>query len=121
MFCFALPLPTKAEGSMDTRKLVLLGLATATLLWSPASQATVLYTNGSPDTYDVALSINFDILGSGRAVADSFTLANNSTVTGANFTAWLSAGDTGVSVSWAVLNGSPGAGGTVLFSGTATQ
>ena len=99
---------------MLPRKLVVGALLLGSVFASPASQAAILYTNGPLDGTDFGWTINF-----GFAVADSFILAGPSTVTGADYVTWMFPGDTTTSVDWAILNGSPGAGGVVLASGTA--
>lgn len=92
------------------------GLASAlvvsvTVLASPVAQADVLYDNG-PDTLAGSWQINFS-----PAVANSFALSGDSILTGVNFSTWLTAGDNAYTVDWTILNGSPGSGGTPLYSG----
>jgi hypothetical protein len=69
-----------------------LGLAFA----APAASATVLYDNG-PVTGSNAYFIN------GNAIADSFTLATASTVTGVNFAVW-SFGGAITTVDWGITS-----------------
>jgi hypothetical protein len=74
------------------------------------AHAGVLYQNGPVNGIcDIqnclvdAWTVNF-----GFAVSDTFTMASNSTITGANFAFWMSPGDTLTSLDWEV--------GTVQFS-----
>jgi hypothetical protein len=74
------------------------------------ARAGVLYQNGPVNGIcDIqncqvdAWTVNF-----GFGVSDTFTVASNSTITGANFAFWMSPGDTLTSLDWEV--------GTVQFS-----
>jgi hypothetical protein len=60
----------------------------------PASADSTLYSNPGPGTYTTN--------GWGVPTSDSFTLSQNSTVTGANLTLWFNAGDSPVSVTWQI-------------------
>ena len=76
---------------------LILGLLGA-LVAAPALAGTVLYSNPGPLSYtDDAYGID-----GGQAISDSFTLSQNSTVTGANFAAWLNSEDTMTHVDWAI-------------------
>jgi hypothetical protein len=59
----------------------------------PAS-ADVLYTNPEAGTYITN--------GQGLPTSDSFTLSQNSTVTGADLTLWLNSGDSPLTVTWQI-------------------
>ncbi len=71
--------------------------------------AGTLYTNGPVNGTFSGWSIN-----SGFSVSDSFSLAQASTITGADFGAWLFPGDTLTSVDWSIgltpFDASEGAG-----------
>jgi|SRR5208283_2780340 len=81
-------------------------------LMLPAS-AQVLYDDGPINGNVDAWTINF-----GFVVSDTFTLLNNSTVSGFNFGAWEFPGDTLTSVGWSIT--SQPDGGTLYGSGTAS-
>jgi hypothetical protein len=93
----------------------ILVIAAALALGSLPAEAGVLYSDGPLDGQTIAWTINF-----GFQVADSFTLSGPSTLTGADFGIWNFTGDQVTSVDWAILTGSPGAGGSVLDNGTAS-
>ncbi len=78
----------------------------------PAS-AQVLYDDGPINGTTDAWTINF-----GFVVGDTFTLLNNSTVTGFNFGVWEFPGDVLTSVDWSVT--SQFDNGTMYGSGTAS-
>src|SRR5258706_3816931 len=105
---------------MLTRKLIAAALLLGSVFAAPASQAAVLYTNGPLNGIVSGWQIGKPCCDlPGDMVANSFVLAGPSTVTGADYVTWMSPGDTTSSVDWSILNGSPGAGGVVLASGTA--
>ncbi len=81
-------------------------------LMLPAS-AQVLYDDGPINGNVDAWTINF-----GFVVSDTFTLLNNSTVSGFNFGAWEFPGDALTSVGWSIT--SQPDGGTLYGSGTAS-
>ena len=81
------------------------------LLAAPAA-AQVLYDDGPIIGTNDAWTINF-----GYVISDTFTLLNNSTVTGFNFGVWEFPGDVLTSVDWSIT--SMENGGTLLASGTA--
>ena len=106
-----------------------LGAALAAILFllfpAPAS-ADVLYDNGPINGTIHGWTINF-----GYQVSNSFTLTQTSTLTGVQFGAWLSPGDTITAVDWAIStqptgdgtgdgNTIPGSGGPAIASGTAS-
>jgi hypothetical protein len=72
---------------------LVLGL-TGALAAVPAFADSALYSNPGPGTYIVN--------GFGAPTSDSFTLSQNSTVTGANLTMWFNAGDSPVDVTWQI-------------------
>jgi hypothetical protein len=88
--------------------LTVLGLALAVV---PAP-AQVLYDDGPINGTNDAWTINF-----GYVISNTFTLLNNSTVTGFNFGVWEFPGDTLTSVDWAIT--SMENSGKLLGSGTA--
>ncbi len=77
------------------------------------TSAQVLYDDGPINGTEDAWTINF-----GFVVGDTFTLLNNSTVTGFNFGVWEYPGDVLTSVDWSVT--SQFDGGTMYGSGTAS-
>jgi hypothetical protein len=77
----------------------------------PAS-AQVLYDNGPINGVTNSWIINF-----GFITSDTFTLLNNSTITGFNFGSWEYPGDVLTSVDWSIT--SQPSGGTLYASGTA--
>src|SRR5271163_3000563 len=87
--------------------LLMLCLALALPAW-----AQDLYDNGPINGTTDAWTINFGFL-----IADSFVVANNSTVGGFNFGVWEYGGDRLTSVDWAIE--SEPNGGTLYGSGTA--
>jgi hypothetical protein len=96
---------------MKLRTVVLsLVAAVCLFLTVSASADVVLYDNG-PDVGVNAFNI------STFAVADSFTLSSNSTLTSVIFINWFFPGDSPVAVDWAIQSSPLG---TNLFSGTAT-
>jgi hypothetical protein len=66
---------------------------------SGAASAAVLYDNGPIDANTDAFT-----LGYGYKVSNSFTLAQNSTVTGVDFGVWTGIGDTVKTVQWSILS-----------------
>lgn len=96
------------------RLIVVVASIAGALLATPASQAAVLYDNGPATPTDNG---NWTIEG-GDFVADTFTLASASTLTGANFTFLNGAGVVVTQVDWSIL-GSPTIG-PILASGTAS-
>src|SRR5271167_2049180 len=83
------------------------------LAFMPSSSAQVLYDDGPINGNVDAWTINF-----GFVVSGTFTLLNNSTVSGFNFGAWEFSGDTLTSVGWSIT--SQPDGGTLYGSGTAS-
>jgi hypothetical protein len=83
----------------------------------PASADITLYDNTGPTSYGLnsngGFTINF-----GWEVADSFTLASNSTLNGVNLIAWLSPGDMMTNVDWLITD--TAFGGNTEGSGTAS-
>jgi hypothetical protein len=83
----------------------------------PAMADSTLYDNTGPTSYglngNAAFTINF-----GWEVADSFTLASNSTLTGVNLIAWINPGDTMTNVDWLITD--TAFGGNTEGSGTAS-
>jgi hypothetical protein len=78
----------------------------------PALADSTLYDNStSTSGTSTGFTINY-----GFEVADSFTLASNSTLTGVNLVAWLASGDTLTNVDWVIT--STAFGGTIYGSGT---
>src|SRR5262245_41029229 len=85
----------------------------AALFVAPAAQADVVYDNGPADGTINGWTINF-----GYAVANSFTLADPSLLTGAKFTLWNLPGDVTATVDWSIVD-TPTGGATLGF-GTAS-
>jgi hypothetical protein len=83
----------------------------------PAS-AGILYDNTGPGSVGNGIDLAYQING-GYAVTDSFTLSQNSPVSGAMFVLWFNPGDTATSVDWAITTAA--FGGTTEASGTATD
>jgi PEP-CTERM motif len=94
------------------RKTLPVALVPLFLGLSQPAPAAVLYDNYPINGTIDAWTINFSLL-----VADSFTLASGSTVTGVNFGAWDFPGDTITQVDWAITSGPDS--GTTYGSGTA--
>ena len=92
---------------------VLLTLSLLQFVARPALADSVLFTSG-PSTYEVD---NWDLCGC-QPVADTFTLAVDSTVDQASFVVWAFPGDTLLTIDWSILS-SPLAGGTTYASGVA--
>src|SRR5271165_312157 len=92
---------------MHIAALTILCLALAAI---PAS-AQVLYDNGPINGTVDAWTINF-----GFVVSDTFTLLNNSTVSGFQFGVWEFPGDMMLSVGWTITSGENG--GSYYGSGT---
>lgn len=90
-----------------------IAVVAAALFAAPAAQADVLYDNGPANGTVNGWTINFDY-----AVADSFTLAGSSLLTGANFTLWNLPGDMTATVDWSIVD-TPTGGSTLAF-GTAS-
>jgi len=79
-----------------------------------ASAASVLYDNGLFNGSIAGWTIN-----SGFQVADTFTLAGSSTLTGANFAAWVSSGDAAQTLDWAIVGDPTDQVSTTFYSGSA--
>lgn len=77
----------------------------------PAAAQNDLYDNGPTDGFTIGWTINF-----GLAVSDTFTLANNSTVNGLTFAAWLFPGDVLQTVEVSITSSE--FGGTTYFDQT---
>jgi hypothetical protein len=77
----------------------------------PASADTTLYSDGPTNNNIPGTIINY-----GGADADSFTLASNATVTGADFSIWLEVGDLPYTVDYAITTAP--FGGTTEASGS---
>jgi PEP-CTERM motif len=92
---------------MKTR-FVLVALFTLSMAAIPALAQTDLYDDGPTNGTEDAWTINF-----GFVVSDTFTLANNSTVSGLQFAAWLFPGDVLQSVEVSITNYE--FGGTTFF------
>jgi hypothetical protein len=88
--------------------------AIAAMALSMPAAAAVLYSNGPCDCETNALEID-----AGFSVANSFSLAAESSIDQINFTSWTSLGTTIASIDWAILTASPADGGVVVLSGTA--
>jgi hypothetical protein len=91
---------------LDGLAVLFLGLVGA-MASVPASASSILYDDSGPTTYGLAAGLTIN---GGYAVTDSFTLAQASTITGADFGIWLYPGDSLSSVEWSI--------GTSQFSGT---
>jgi PEP-CTERM motif len=83
----------------------------ATLFAAPAAQADVVYDDGPANGTVNGWTINF-----GYAVANSFTLAGPSLLTGAKFTLWNLPDDVTATVDWSIVDAPTG--GTTLAFGT---
>jgi hypothetical protein len=95
--------------------LAALAAAALCLISGNAGATTVLYDNGPINGTLGAIQIEAPV-----AVADSFTLAANSTVTEMKFGSWSDSGFSPLSsVDWSVWTGNPFGGGTELFDGSA--
>ena len=109
-----------------TSHLVLLFCLLATMGSIAARADSTLYDNTGPTSYGLNSSNGAFTINQGLEVADSFTLASNSTLTGVNFIAWLPgviAGDPGTgdamkSVDWLITG--TAFGGNLYGSGTAS-
>ncbi len=92
-----------------------IAIVVVALVTTPGAQASVVYDNGPANGTVNAWTINF-----GYAVADSFTLASASMLTGASFTLWNLPGGVTATVDWSIVDsptsGSPLAFGTALVS-----
>ena len=84
----------------------------------PALADSTLYDNTGPTSYGNNSSNGAFTINQGLEVADSFTLASNSTLTGVNLIAWLSPSDTMTNVDWLITTSA--FGGTTEGSGTAS-
>jgi len=94
--------------------MVIAGLATLCLVLAVVpALAQVLYDNGPISGTVDAWTINY-----GFVVSDTFTLLNNSTVTGFDAGLWEFPGDTLLSLDWSVT--AMEQGGTLYASGTAS-
>src|SRR5271165_1718130 len=94
-------------------KLLVVSLTILCLLQVIPAAAQVLYDNGPINGNIDGWTINF-----GYIVSDTFTLANNSTMTGFAFGTRQFPGDDLISVDWSVTSGENS--GTVYGSGTAS-
>jgi hypothetical protein len=92
-------------------RLILLTLITACLTVAPAVAQNDLYDNGHSNGTVDALTINFGFL-----VSDQFTLSQDATVNGLQFTAWLFPGDVLETTDFFIS--AQETGGTTYFSGT---
>lgn len=97
---------------MITARFVFLSLGMA-LAGKLASASSVLYDNGPANG-----SVGGWTISSGFEVADSFMLGTSSTLTGVKFASWLSSGDVGTNVDWAIVTGVNGQGDETVLSGT---
>ena len=96
---------------MKKAALAVLSLALVGAVASAPAFAGTLYSNGPVNgTFD-AVTIN-----GGQEISDSFTLTSTSTITGADFGAWLFTGDTLSSVDWSI--GTTPFGGSVSTAST---
>jgi hypothetical protein len=96
----------------------ILGLVGALAAVPASATSVVLYDNTVADNTG---NIGGEYINSGLGVTDSFTLSGDSTVTGANFVAWLFPGDTLSSVDWLITTTALGGTiepGTIEGSGT---
>ena len=102
---------------MKLRLIIVALAAILTVFVAPAAADIVLYTNGPINGTIGAYSITGAY---GWEVANSFTLAGSSTVTGFDIGAWVLPGDQPFGVTWEILTGGPDwLGGTVVASGNA--
>jgi hypothetical protein len=87
----------------------------------PASADTTLYDNTGPTSKGLFGNLGYTIK-SPWEVADSFTLASNSTLTSVNFLAWLTEGDAMTNVDWLITEYRFGysSGGNTYGSATAS-
>jgi hypothetical protein len=92
-------------------RLILLTLITACLTVAPAVAQNDLYDNGHSNGTVDAWTINFGFL-----VSDQFTLSQDATVNGLQFTAWLFPGDVLETTDFFIS--AQETGGTTYFSGT---
>lgn len=97
---------------MKSARLVFVMLSMV-VIGKSALAGVVLYDNGPANGSVAGWTIS-----SGFEVANSFTLATSSTLTGVQFGAWLSSGDVGTNVDWAIVSGLNGQDNETLFSGT---
>lgn len=92
----------------------LIGIVFAAALASSAASADVLYDGGAINGQTDGWTLNF-----GFQVGNTFSLGNDSTVTGVeNMGLWLFQGDNATSIDWAITSDPTGAG-TTYGSGTA--
>jgi hypothetical protein len=77
---------------------LILGLATALAAVPALAAPYYLYNNTGPGTFTT------NGWGVNQGITDSFTLSQNSTITGAMVGVWLSSGDTPTSVTWEITN-----------------
>jgi PEP-CTERM motif len=94
-------------------RLKAIAVVAGTLITVQVSEAAVIYDNGPTNGTVDAWTINF-----GFAVADSFSLATLSMLTGAEFTLWNLPGDATATVDWSIVE-NPTAGPIRAF-GTAS-
>jgi hypothetical protein len=82
-------------------KKLAIALCVLTVGWLAATRAsalpTIVYDNGP-----VNGNLNAFYIGSGGSISDSFTLSAPTTITQAQFGAWVDAGDTPTSVDWSI-------------------
>jgi hypothetical protein len=109
-------LASKKRGTLKFHILAPLSLVLLFLAVGPAFADTVLVNDYPIAGNNDALTINF-----GYSVSDQFILGSADTITGVNFGAWLSPGDTFDSVTWTISSGDTYDGlGTIYGSGTAS-
>jgi hypothetical protein len=94
-------------------KLLIVSLTILCLLPAIPAGAQVLYDNGPINGNEDGWTINF-----GFIVSDTFTIANNSTMSGFEFGTRQFPGDVLISVDWSVTSGENS--GTLFGSGTAS-
>jgi hypothetical protein len=98
------------ESFMKKTGLAVLLLTLVGAMASVPASAGTLYSNGSVNGAFYGWSIS-----GGQSISDSFTLSTTSTITGADFSAWLFPGDTLSSVEWSIGT-SPVTGSTTTAS-----
>ncbi len=91
------------------------GIACGALLLVGSARADILYSNGPINGTITAWTINS--ASTAYQVADSFTLAADSTVTQADLGLWYLTGDTPFSVDWEIVGDPTNQAGTLIASG----